>query len=133
MSRQEKRVWFMLGVIVVTLAVYALFISLVRFDSTSLAIFALTGFLGWRRTKARRGEVTYDERDRQIERQALLSSLLVFYGLVLVLSIVAGVWHGGDASLPLWMVIQIFWALSLVVWGIKAGMVILLYRRGAHA
>lgn len=133
MSRQEKRVWFMLGVIVVTLAVYALFISLVRFDSTSLAIFALTGFLGWRRTKARRGEVTYDERDRQIERPALLSSLLVFYGLVLVLSIVAGVWHGGDASLPLWMVIQIFWALSLVVWGIKAGMVILLYRRGAHA
>ncbi|MGC9973730.1 MAG: hypothetical protein ABSE56_24430 [Bryobacteraceae bacterium] len=133
MAVQEKRAWFMLSVILVTLAVYFAFISMVRFDSVSISVFALTGFLGWRRSKRRRGEITYDERDRQIEKQALLSSLCVFYGLILVLSLAVGFTHGWDASVPLWMVIQIFWAVSLVIWAIKALIIIVLYRRGAHA
>jgi uncharacterized membrane protein (DUF485 family) len=133
MAVQEKRAWFMLSVILVTLAVYFAFISLVRFDSVSLTVFALAGFLGLRRSKRGRGEITYDERDRQIEKQALLSSMCVFYGLILALSLAVGFTHGWDASVPLWMVIQIFWAVSLVIWGIKALITIVLYRRGAHA
>lgn len=133
MAVQEKRAWFVLSVILVTLAVYIAFISLVRFDSVSLTVFALTGFLGWRRSKRRGGEITFDERDRQIEKQALLSSMCVFYGLILVLSLAVGFTHGRDASVPLWMVIQIFWAVSLVIWAIKALIIIVLYRRGAHA
>jgi hypothetical protein len=133
MPVQEKRAWFVLSVILVTLAVYIAFISLVRFDSVSLTVFALTGFLGWRRSKRGRGEITYDERDIQIEKQALLSSMCVFYGLILVLSLAVGFTHGWDASVPLWMVIQIFWAVSLVIWAIKALIIIVLYRRGAHA
>ena len=133
MPYQEKRAWFMLGVIVITLAAYFAFISLVRFDSVSLTVFALAGFLGLRRSKRRRGEITYDERDRQIERQALMASLCAFYALILILSLVADFTHGGDASVRLWMVIQIFWAVSLVTWGIKALIVIVMYRKGAHA
>jgi hypothetical protein len=57
----------------------------------------------------------------------------VFYGLILVLSLAVGFTHGWDASVPLWMVIQIFWAVSLVIWAIKALIIIVLYRRGAHA
>ena len=133
MPYQEKRAWFMLGVIVITLAAYFAFISLVRFDSVSLTVFALAGFLGLRRSKRRRGEITYDERDRQIERQALMASLCAFYALILVLSLVADFTGGGDASVRLWMVIQIFWAVSLVTWGIKALIVIVMYRKGAHA
>jgi hypothetical protein len=133
MSCQEKRAWFMLGVVVITLTVYFTFISLVRFDSVSLTVFALAGFLGLRRSKRRRGEITYDERDRQIERQALLASMCLFYALILVLSLVVQFVHGWDTSVSLWMVIQIFWAVSLVIWGIKAIIVIVMYHKGAHA
>ncbi len=133
MSDQEKRAWFILSIIVATLAAYFAFISLVRFDPVSLAVFALTGFLGFRGSKHRRGEITYDERDRQIEKQALLSSLYVFYVLILAFSLAAGFTHGWDTSVPLWMVIQVFWGVSLVIWGIKALIIIVLYRRGAHA
>jgi uncharacterized membrane protein len=133
MPYQEKRAWFMLGVIAITLAAYFAFISLVRFDSVSLTVFALAGFLGLRRSKRRRGEITYDERDRQIERQALVASMCVFYALILVLSLAVDFTHGWDTSVSLWMVIQIFWALSLATWGIKALLVIVMYHRGAHA
>ena len=133
MPYQEKRAWFMLGVIAITLAAYFAFISLVRFDSVSLTVFALAGFLGLRRSKRRRGEITYDERDRQIERQALVTSMCVFYALILVLSLAVDFTHGWDTSVSLWMVIQIFWAVSLVTWGIKALIVIVMYHRGANA
>jgi uncharacterized membrane protein (DUF485 family) len=133
MADQEKQAWFMLGVILVTLAAYFTFISLVRFDSVSLAVFALSGFLGVRVTKRRRGEIVYDERDRQIERRALLLALTAFYTLVLVFMLVAGFAHGWDRSVPLWLVIQIFWVASLLIWGIKAIAIIVLHRRGVYA
>jgi uncharacterized membrane protein len=133
MPYQEKRAWFMLGVIAITLAAYFAFISLVRFDSVSLTVFALAGFLGLRTSKRRRGEVTYDERDRQIERQALVATMCVFYALILVLSLAVDFTHRWDTSVSLWMVIQIFWAVSLVTWGIKALIVIVMYHRGANA
>jgi len=133
MPYQEKRAWFMFGVIVITLAAYFAFISFVRLDSVSLTVFALIGFLGLWRSKRRRGEITYDERDRQIERQALVASMCAFYSLILVLSLAVDFTHGWDISVRLQMVIQIFWAVSLVTWGIKALIVIVMYRRGAHA
>jgi uncharacterized membrane protein (DUF485 family) len=133
MAEQEKRAWFILGVIVLTLAVYIAFVSLVRFDSVSLAVFALAGFLGLRTSKQRRGAITYDERDRQIEKQALVSSMCIFYVLIILLSLAAGFTQGWDTSVRLWVVIQIFWAVSLAIWGVKALIVIMLYRRGSHA
>jgi hypothetical protein len=133
MASYEKGAWIQLGIIAVTLTVYFLFITFGRLDSVSLAVFALAGFLGLARRKSRKGEVAYDERDRQIERQAILYSLLAFYLFMLVFSVVAGMTNGWDKSVPLWMVVQAFWVLSLVVWAIKAVIVILLYRRGAHA
>jgi len=133
MAQQEKRAWFILIVILVTLAAYVVFISVVRFDEVSLAVFGLSGFLGFWRSKRIRGEVAFDERDRQIEKQALLSSLCAFYVLILALSVAAGFTHWRDTSVPLWMVFQIFWAVSLVMWAIKALLIIVLYRRGAHA
>ena len=132
MAELEKRAWFELSIILITLAVYVAMISFVRFDSVSLAVFALAGFLGVRRRKARGGEVLFDERDRQIERQALLYSLMCLYCLMLLFSVVAGV-IGWDGAVPIWILIQIFWAVSLVVWGLKAAFVIISYRRGAHA
>lgn len=132
MPEQEKRAWFMLTIIVLTLAAYFAFISFVRFDSVSLTVFALIGFLGLRRRKRSR-EITYDERDRQIEKQALLWSLGIFYALILVFSLGVGFTNGWDRSVPLWTVIQVFWAVSLVIWAIKAVFIIVLYRRGAHA
>jgi len=133
MAHPEKRAWFMLVVIAITLAAYFAFISFVRFDSVSLAVFALSAFLGLGSSKHRRGAITHDERDLHIERQALLSSMSAFYVLILVLSLAAFFTYGEDTSVRLWMVIQIFWAISLLTWGIKAFITILMYRRGAHA
>lgn len=133
MAEQEKRAWFMLTIVVATLVAYFAFISFVRFDSVSLTVFALIGFLGLRRSKRSRDGITYDERDREIEKKALLWSLGVFYALILVFSLAVGFTHGWDRSVPLWTVIQVFWAVSLVIWAIKAAFIIVLYRRGAHA
>jgi hypothetical protein len=133
MADGEKRAWIELSIILVTLTVYFLFIAFGRLDSVSLAVFALAGFLGFRRSKRRRNEVAYDERDRQIEKQALLCSLMAFYLFMLLFSVAAGMTNGWDRSVPLWLVVQIFWALSLVIWAVKALIVIVLYRRGVHA
>jgi hypothetical protein len=133
MSNPEKRAWIELSIVLITLAVYFAFISFGRLDPVSLSIFALASFLGFRRNKRRRGQVTYDERDRQIERQALFSSLCAFYVLMMIFSVAAGMTNGWDTSVPVWMAVQIFWALSLLIWAMKALIVIVLYRRGAHA
>ena len=133
MTLLEKRAWIELTIIFVTLTVYCVYISHVRLDSTSLAVFALAGFLGFAGRKRRKGEVQYDERDRQIERQALLSSLILFYILVIAFSVAAGFTNGWDASVPVWMIVQIFWAASLTIWAVKDLIIIVQYRRGAHA
>jgi uncharacterized membrane protein len=134
MANQEKQAWIGLIIILVTLAAYfALFSYRGKFDSTSLAVFAIAGFLGFRRTRRRSGEIVFDERDRQIQRQALLVSMCIFYISMIIFSVVAGITNGWDASVPIWVVVQVFWAALLVVWAIKFLIVIMQYRRGAHA
>ena len=139
MPRQEKDAWFTLIVVGATLALYFAFIAVVRMSEASVAIFALaglTGVTGMKRKALRRRqdrEVIYDERDRQIERQALLFSLTMFYGGMILLGLVTGFWEGWATAVPLWKVFQIFWAAAVVVWGLKAAAIIVLYRRGTHA
>jgi uncharacterized membrane protein len=96
-------------------------------------VFAIAGFIGFRGFRRRSGEVIYDERDLQIQKQALLSSLRTFYAVMIVFSVVVGITKGWDASVPIWTVVQIFWAFSLMIWGLKALLIIVQYRRGAHA
>jgi len=132
MSDQEKSAWIQLSIIAITLAAYFLMISFVRFDSVSASVFAIAGFLGLRRKRPRSGEVSYDERDREIERRCTLTALIVFYLLAIAFTAVAGSGFG-DHSVPVWIVVQIFWAASFVVWAIKAILVIRAYRKGAHA
>ena len=131
MANQEKRAWIELSIILVILAAFFSLVSFGwRLDSVSLAIFAIVGFLGFRRYKRRPGEVIYDELDLQIERQALLSSMCGFYILLIIFSLAA---QKFDTAVPIWMVVQIFWAVSLLIWAIKAIIIIVLYRRSAHA
>jgi uncharacterized membrane protein len=122
MADQEKRAWIEL---IVILAILAAFFALMSFgwrlDSVSLAIFAIVGFLGFRRYKRRPGEVIYDELDRQIERRALLSSMCVFYVLLIVFSLAA---QKLDTTVPIRMVVQIFWLVSLIIWAIDFGTLI---------
>ena len=134
MANQEKQAWIGLIIILVTLAAYfALFSYRGKLDSNSLAVLAIAGFLGFRRTRRRSGEVVFDERDRQIQRHALLTSMSIFYICMILFSVAAGITNGWDASVPIWMVVQIFWAVSLVTWAIKYIIVIMQYRRGSHA
>jgi hypothetical protein len=131
MSDQEKSAWIQLSIILVTLAAYFIIISFVRFDSVSASIFAIAGFLGFR-PKRRSGVVVYDERDREIERRALLTSMIVFYLLAIAFTVIAGSGFS-DHSVPVWKICQMFWAATFVVWAIKAILIIVSYRRGANA
>ena len=133
MADQEKQAWIGLTIILVTLAVYFAFISFGRFDSTSLAVFAIAGFLGFRRFRGRAGKVAYDERDLQIHRQSLLTSLRVFYVFMILFSVIVGFTNGWDASVSVWMIVQVFWTVSLMIWALKYLLIIMQYRRGAHA
>jgi len=135
MATLEKQAWFTLIIILVTLTAYFALISFGgMLDSTSLAVFAFAGFLGFfRRSRRRSGELVHDERDLQIEKQALLTSMRVFYVIMILFSVVVGITRGWDASVPVWMVVQIFWAFSLMIWALKALLIIVQYRRGAHA
>jgi hypothetical protein len=136
MPKQEKDSWFILVVIAATLALYFAFLAVVGMNQAAGGVFALaalTGIPGMKRRKRQGGDVVYDERDRHIERQALLFSLTAFYGGMILFGLVTGFWAGWETSVPLWKVFQVLWAVALVVWGLKAAFIIVLYRRGAHA
>ena len=81
----------------------------------------------------RSGKVVYDEPDMQIQRQALLTSLRVFYVLMILFSVIVGFTNGWDASVSIWMIVQVFWTVSLMIWSLKYLLIIMQYRRGAHA
>jgi uncharacterized membrane protein len=133
MTEQERQAWFMLGVFIVTLTAYIAFILTIRFDLSAMAVFALAGIAGIRISKHRRGEITYDERDRQIERQALLSSMRAFFVLIVLLPLAVGVACGWNAPVRLWVVVQAIWAISLAICGLKALLTIMLYHRRSNA
>lgn len=134
MPNREKRAWILLSIIVVILAAYPVLVSRGwRLDSVSLAVLAILGFLGFQPIKRRFGEVVYDERDLKIEKQALLSSLCLFYILMIAFSVASGITHGWHASVSVEKVVEIFWIVSLSIWAIKALIIIVLYRRSAHA
>ena len=133
MPKQEKQAWFTVGVVAATLIAYVAFIRFVRFDPVSTAIFGLSGFLGVRMNKRRRGEVEFDERDREIQRRSLLAALTIGYALLLVLTVVITVAQGDDYSVPLWLVMQLFWGGSLAMFGLRSALVIMAYRKDAHA
>ena len=132
MPQQEKQAWFVLSVVGVTLASYVAFISIIRFDPSSAAVFALSALLGLPIWKHRRHEITYDERDRQIERQALLSSLRVFFVLIVLLPLATGFTRGWNTPVRLWVALQTLWAVTLAIWGVKAIVIIALYHKGAN-
>jgi uncharacterized membrane protein len=133
MPKQEKQAWYMLIVVVATLAAYAAFIRFVRFDPVSIAVFALSGFLGVRITKRRHGEIEFDERDREIERRALLAALRVGYTVLLIPTVVVTIAKGDNYSVPLWFVMQCVWGGSLAMFGLRSALVIAAYRKDAHA
>ena len=134
MPSREKRAWVMLSIIVVIFAAYFVLVPRGwRLDSVSLAVLALVGFIGFRPIKRRSSEVLYDERDLKIERQALPSSLCLFYILMIIFSVSSSITHGWDASVSIEKAVEVFWMVSLAIWAIKALIVIVLYRRGAHA
>ena len=77
--------------------------------------------------------MAYDERDLQIHRQSLLTSLRVFYVFMILFSVIVGFTNGWDASVSVWMIVQVFWTVSLMIWALKYLLIIMQYRRGAHA
>lgn len=132
MPQQEKQAWFVLSVVAITLGAYLAFTLAVRFDPSSARVFALSALLGLPFFKHRGQEITYDERDRRIARQALLLSLRVLLVLVVLLPLATGYARGWTTSIPLWVVIQAVWASALTIWGVKALVMVALYHRGTN-
>lgn len=134
MHIHEKNAWFILGVMSTTLILYFGYVSLIRFDDAATSIFALSALSalpGFRRKPA--GRVEYDERDRLIERKALLISLQVFYCGLIAGGLTAGFWRGWDSTATLWQMFSLLWAAMLFTWGVKSAATIVLYRRSVDA
>lgn len=130
---QEKQAWYALGVVCVTLAAYGAFAEFVKFGPVSAAVFGFAGLLGIRFGKRRKGEIEFDERDREIHRRALLATLGVAYASLLVLTVVFNLVAGDDYEVPMWKVGQFLWAGSLAIWGLKSALIIAAYRKGRNA
>jgi hypothetical protein len=136
MSDPEKWAWWTLGVVVLTIAAYAVFLAFLghgpRIDGvfSLLALTALPAFRGRPFTSR-----TFDERECNIAHKALLTAFRAFWLLFVALIVGIGHTQGWHATLtvPVWILLEVLWWAATLVLGVQALTTILLYRRGSHA
>ncbi len=139
MNTQEKRAWFILAVLAATLAVYLPLAFVTGFHVASLGVTGVFGLAGaapliGRREKAA-GKPTFDERDSEIEKAATLAGYSIFW-LALVLGIMVPFFILGPnapVTIPMYVFPMLLVFASMIIFGIRALVTVVLYRRGSHA
>lgn len=139
MNTQEKRAWFILSVLVITLAIYLLLGFATGFHVASLGAFGFLGLVGGAPLigcrERRAGKVTFDERDSEIDRVATLVGYIAFWE-VLVLGVMIPFFIFGpntQITVPVYMFPAFLVPAVMVVLGIRALVTVVLYRRRSHA
>lgn len=97
MPEMEKQAWFLLSVVVVTIAAYFTFVAFAGFVSAACASFALLGLTGLPAFRRRKGLV--DERDREIATKADLVGYRVFWLVFVAVPMVIGFRMGWESVL----------------------------------
>jgi hypothetical protein len=135
MSESEKRAWWILGVVGVTIAAYLVFVVFLGSGEVSLSILVMSALIAFPGLERRSKRRIFDERDREIANRALLVSFRALWVVFIVLILAIGFGKGWDTpvTVPFWTLAQILWWASLFMWGVQALVTIMLYRRGSHA
>jgi len=136
MSDSEKWARWTLGVVVLTIGAYCVFVAFLGHGPATSSVFALLALTAIpassrRYFKGRR----FDERERQIANQALRAGFSAFWLAFVGLIVATGFIKGWDATLtvPVWALTEtLMWAATLI-WGVEAATTIMLYRGGPHA
>lgn len=129
----EKQAWFLLSVVLITIATYFTFVALAGFVPATGASFALLGLTGL--PALRRKKNLVDERDSEIANKADLMSYRVFWLAFVAVPMVIGFNMGWDNVIlvPTWtLTLVLYFAFALVI-GIRALTTIVLYRKASHA
>jgi hypothetical protein len=138
MNIQEKRAWFYLAVIAATLAVFIPLAFATGFHAASLGALGLFGFAGGAsvlgRREKRAGRVVFDERDKEIDRIATLAGYSTFW-TVFVLGVMIPFFILGpnaQVTLPINMFPAFIAPAMMIIFGVRAVVVVVLHRRGSH-
>jgi hypothetical protein len=133
MPEMEKQAWFLLSVVVVTIAVLFTFIAFAGFVPATGASFALLGLTGLPAFRRRKGLV--DERDRVIANKADLVGYRVFWLAFVAVPMWIGFNRGWDSAItvPTWTLTLVLYSAVALVVGVRALTTIVLYRKASHA
>lgn len=139
MNTQERRAWFVLIVIGVSLALFGALVAVLGFHTFELAVFGLLGLLGFENLVGRRGSgvnrVVLDERDRQIAGAAAAAGFGLFWVVLVAAAMTPFFVLGPGAKITVrtetltWLVIVGLCVITLV----RAVVTIVLYRSGGDA
>lgn len=133
MQELEKRAWLNMSVAVGVLFLFVVILKLAHSVAAATAAYALLALTAVPELK--RSPVVFGERDRVIDRKALLTGLRAFWVLLALGVISMGVFLGWDRilAIPVWGLAQVLWIGWIVVLAAKSLATIVLYHSGGHA
>ena len=137
MSDSQKWAWWVLGVVVMTIAAYGALLAFLGHGPGSSSVFALLALTALPASSRRhfRGR-TFDEREREIANKALRAGFSAFWLAFIALILAIGFIKGWDATLtvPVWTLAETLWWAAILILGVQAMTTIVLYRGGSsHA
>lgn len=124
MASLEKRAWFQLGVVAMTIVTWLLLFSVTRSVAASMAAFALLGLTGLPGPNRVR---TLNDRDREIAESAFLAAAKCWFAFIALVPLVAGFAWGWETRVELGLIAQVTWAGWIVVLLVRSAMTIRLY------
>jgi hypothetical protein len=136
MSKSEKWAWWTLGVVVMTIAAYTVFLAFRGHGPAIISVFVLLALTALPASSRRHLQGrTFDERERAIANKALRAGFsafwLAFVGLIPAIGFTKG-WNS-TLTLPVWTLGEVVWWAAILVLGVQALTTIVLYRGGSHA
>lgn len=133
LSDSKKWAWWVIGVVLTTIAAYGAFIAFVGHGPATSSVFALLALSAFPRSSWRyfRGE-RLDERQREIASKAARFGFGALWVVFVIGIVTIGLVKGPLATLkaPVWILQEIlYWAFTLVL-GVQALTTLVLYRGG---
>ena len=137
MSDSQKWAWWVLGVVVMTIAAYGAFLAFLGHRPATSSVFALLALTALPASSRRHFQGrTFDEREREIANKALRAGFSAFWLAFIALILAIGFIKGWDATLtvPVWTLAEALWWAATLILGVQAMTTIVLYRGGSsHA
>jgi len=133
MSPSQKIAWYNLVVIALAAAAYLVLYTLTGHPVASMAGFALLALLGCTAlfVTRRKGEVLFDERDREIERKAGQAGFFIFW-LYFVAACTLIPFYYDHQAVPSYLFGGLCWVGFMVLLAARSMAVLVIYRRDSE-